>query len=80
MVDNPGKSQLIPAMMVIVLLDLTNKVHVHVHACRQAAVVHGAVLWSGTPGLRSQQVGYKVNAYDLALFLFSIRLMVLVRC
>ena len=25
MVDNPGKSQLVPAMMVIVLFDLTNK-------------------------------------------------------
>jgi hypothetical protein len=35
MVDNPGKSQLIPAMMVVVLLDLTNKVHVHVHACME---------------------------------------------
>ena len=37
MVDNPGKSQLVPAMMVIVLFDLTNKVlcttvtHAHVH-------------------------------------------------
>ena len=26
MVDNPGKSQLVPAMMVIVLIDLTNEV------------------------------------------------------
>lgn len=26
MVDNPGKPQLVPAMMVIVLFDLTNKV------------------------------------------------------
>ena len=36
MVDNPGKSQLIPAMMVIVLLDLTNKVHVHTCVCMHA--------------------------------------------
>ena len=33
MVDNPGKSQLVPAMMVIVLLDLTNKVHAHAGSC-----------------------------------------------
>ena len=26
MVDNPGRSQLVPAMMVIVLIDLTNEV------------------------------------------------------
>ena len=48
------------------------------HARVQAAVAHRVVYQES--GLCSQQVGYKVNAYDLALFLFSIRLMVLIRC
>ena len=46
MVDNPGKSQLIPAMMVIILLDLTNKVHVHVQGAAQTAVVHNTLYYS----------------------------------
>lgn len=46
MVDNPGKSQLIPAMMVIILLDLTNKVRVHVQGAAQTAVVHNTLYYS----------------------------------
>ncbi len=72
MVDNPGKSQLIPAMMVVVLLDLTNKVHVHVHlhACMHgAAVVHGAVLQCMRLCIVSKWVS--MYMYDLALLIYS---------
>lgn len=76
MVDNPGKSQLIPAMMVIVLLDLTNKVQ---DLYIQAAVVRGN---SQYIKLHSQHiVQYKVRVCELTLLcLFSTRLTVSVGC
>ena len=40
MVDNPGRSQLVPAMMVVVLIDLTNEVCNRAScACCEAVVV-----------------------------------------